>query len=273
MDEKSKVIRAALVVVFVLAVVSAAYYLFIAGKAADRGGGPPPAPVPKPAAGEASGGEAAPAPVLNAPLDGSDEGVRGLAADLSSNPVFARWLKSKDLLRRFAAAVDNIAGGQSPRPQADFFAPAAEFKVLMKGGETFVDPSGYDRYNVIADVLDSISTAGCARFYSGVRPLLQRAYRELGYPNGDFHQTLLRAIVEILRTPVTDEPVALEKGVASWILVDPRLEELSPAQKHLFRMGPENLQLVQAKLREIALALGFGEAQLPRPRVYTSGKK
>ena len=43
-------------------------------------------------------------------------------------------------------------------------------------------------------------------------------------------------------------------------------------EKHLLRMGPENLQLIQAKLREIATALGFGEAQLPRPRLYTPQK-
>jgi hypothetical protein len=33
---------------------------------------------------------------------------------------------------------------------------------------------------------------------------------------------------------------------------DPRLEGLSPPQKQLLRMGPENVKAIQAKLREIA---------------------
>jgi hypothetical protein len=38
-------------------------------------------------------------------------------------------------------------------------------------------------------------------------------------------------------------------------------------------MGPENLQLIQAKLREVALALGFAESQLPQQNIYTSGRQ
>jgi exosome complex RNA-binding protein Rrp42 (RNase PH superfamily) len=78
---------------------------------------------------------------------------------------------------------------------------------------------------------------------------------------------------EILETPVVNEPVALEKKVISYAMVDPKLEELSLAQKHFFRMGPENLQIVQTKLREIALALGLAENELPKPVVYQSGRR
>ena len=38
---------------------------------------------------------------------------------------------------------------------------------------------------------------------------------------------------------------------------DPKLEAMPAAQKQLLRMGPENARAVQAKLREIALALGI----------------
>jgi hypothetical protein len=272
MDERQKIIRTALIVLFILVVIAAAYYLFIAGREKAPGEAAAPALKPMPVGEETVGKDALAAPALTVDLDASDDPVRGLAAELSSNSSFAQWLKTKDLLRRFAAAVDNIAAGQSPRPQFDFFALAGPFKTVARGGKTLVDPAGYDRYNVIADVFDSLSTAGCARIYASVRPLLQQAYRELGYPKEDFHQTLLRAIAEILRTPVVDDPIVLEKGVTTWLMVDPKLEELSPAQKHLLRMGPENLQLIHAKLREIALALGYAEAQLPRSRSYVPGK-
>lgn len=273
MDEKQKIIRAALIILFVLVVIGAAYYFFIAGRSAESpGAGETPLPGQKTAAEEALGKEGPAAPVLTVALDASDNAVRGLAAELSTNAVFGQWLKSKDLLRRFAAAVDNIANGQSPRPQFDFFTLSGEFKVVSRGGRLTLDTSTYDRYNAITDVFDSLSTSGCARAYASAKPLLQQAYRELGYPKEDFNQTLLRAIIEILRAPIVDDPIIVEKGVTTYLMVDPKLEDLSPAQKHLLRMGPENLQLIQAKLREIALALGFGEAQLPRPRLYTPQK-
>ena len=272
MDERQKIIRAALVVLFVLIVVGAAYYFFIAGRSKSPEAEGIALPGRKTAGEEAAGKEGAAVPTLSVGLDASDDAVRGLTAELSSNPVFGQWLKSKDLLRRFAAAVDNIAGGQSPRVQFDFFVPAGEFKVVSRGGRLTLDPAGYERYNTIADVFDSMSASGCARVYASVKPLVQQAYRELGYPNQDFHQTLLRAVIEILKTPVVDDPIIVEKGITTYLMVDPKLEELSPAQKHLLRMGPENLQLIQVKLREIALALGFGEVQLPKPRTYSPEK-
>jgi hypothetical protein len=39
---------------------------------------------------------------------------------------------------------------------------------------------------------------------------------------------------------------------------DPKLESLTAAEKQLLRTGPGNTRVVQAKLREIARALGLG---------------
>jgi len=271
MEENQKVVRTALVVLIVLVACIGVYYLFIA----DRG--KPPASsesVPTEKVGrpdkpsEGPGGGAG----INVALDQSDEVVRKSAGDLSANAVFVQWLKSRDLVRRFVAAVDAIANGQSPRPQADFFALKTPFPVIEKNGRVLLDPAGYDRYNVVADVFDSVSAAACAKLYRDFQGPIEQAYRDLGYPAGGFHKTLFRAILEILRTPIVDAPIVLEKRVASFAYADPRLEELSAAQKHLLRMGPENLQLIQSKLRELALAWGFAETQLPKGRSQTPAK-
>lgn len=273
MDESKKVIRTAILVIFILVVALAAYYFFIAGKGKTDKVTEPALQAQKPAGEEVGSKEGKDLASLSVDLDKSDDIVRSLIAELSSAPTFSQWLKTKDLVRKFVAAVDNIANGQSPRPQMDFFALEGKFKTMIKNGQTYLDPSAYDRYNVVADVFDSVSTTGCARMYGRFKPLFQQAYRELGYPKGDFDQTLLRAFVEILKTPVVDEPVALEQKIMSYAMMDPNLEELSAAQKHLLRMGPENLQLIQAKLREIALALGFTESQLPKQRIYAPVKR
>ncbi len=268
MDEKQKIIRVALIALITIVLGISAYYYFFSGRGKTVGAGVTPTPTEKSQGLPPGTKDAAPVAPIQAVLDQSDDAVRNLIAELSQNPILAKWLQSKDLIRRFVAAVDNVAGGASPRVQLDFFVPSGPFKTVVRGGLTFLDPASFARYNIIADIFDSVGVSGCARAYAASRELLQQAYRELGYPKGDFHQALYRAIIEVLRTPVVEDPIEVELAVSTYLIKDPKLEELDAVQKHLLRMGPENLQLIQVKLREIALALGFMDAQLPIPRPY-----
>lgn len=201
-------------------------------------------------------------------LDSSDVMVRKLAKDLSSHPQLAVWLMNEDLIRRFVAAVDNIANGLSPRFHIEFLAPQGNFQVIKKGGRLYIDPASYKRYNLIVDVFASLDSEGCAKFYDRLKPLFQEAYRELGYPSKDFQEILFKAIIEFLKTPIVEGKILLKKKVITYEMVDPKLEQLSGAQKHLVRMGPQNVRKIQMKLREIALALGIPEDRLPQSRVY-----
>ena len=268
MEEKQKIIRVGVVILIVIVLGFSAYYYFFSGRDKDAIGATAAALDEKSLPGAPEVKDAAAVEPLEAPLDRSDEAVRALVAEVSRDAVLAKWLQSPDLLRRAAAAVDNLANGQSPRAQFDFFTPSGPFKTVVRNGKTYLDPSSFARYNEVADVFDTLNPQGVARVYAACRNLLQQAYRELGYPAGDFHQTLYLAIVEILRTPVVEDPIAVEKNITTYIIADPELEEMDAVQKHLLRMGPENLQLIQVKLRDIALAVGFSEAQLPLPRPY-----
>jgi hypothetical protein len=264
MEDSKKVVRTAIIVLILLVAAAGVYYLFLAnrGKPAGSTDGPAVESV-RPETGVSGVPPAVGA--VTAPLDQTDGLLRGLAGEVSSNPDFLRWIASKDLIRRFVAAVDAVAGGQSPRPQADFFVLKAPFKVVTRAGATYLDPASYARYDIVADVLDSVSVAGAAKLYRDFQSQLRQAYRDLGYPQGDFHTTLLKAINELLQAPIVEAPIEVESTVASYVCIDPRLESLSAPQKHLLRMGPENVQLIQAKLRELAPALGFEEKALAKP--------
>ena len=63
----------------------------------------------------------------------SDAVVRELVSELSANPTLAAWLANEDLIRRFVAAVDNVANGISPTTQLDFMRPEGSFDVIEKG--------------------------------------------------------------------------------------------------------------------------------------------
>jgi len=258
-----------LVILLILALAGALYY-FLIYKKGDKDKGrleaPAAAVLDKESPLPALSDESSRPPVE---LDKSDDFVRQLAKEISSHPRISQWLQSKDLIRRFVAAVDNIANGLSPRSHIDFFQPPGEFAVIKRGSSYVADPKGYSRYDTVTDVFVSLDIQQCVSLFRALKPLCQEAYRDLGYPGEDFEKTFLRAIVELLETPVVEGDIVLEKAVLNYVMLDPELESLSDAKKHLLRMGPENAGAIQAKMREIAIALGFAESRLPRAKVYT----
>ena len=236
----------------------------------------PPPPPPKVVQEE----EKKPLPVTPPKLGQSDDALREKAKDLSPNPKLTEWLKVSNIIRRITAAVDNIAEGQSPRASLKFLAPQKDFSVQKKGEKFYINPKSYARYDLVADVFESLSAEGMVRVFKEFKPLFQEAYRELGYKDRDFQNTLVRAIKELLRTPVVKSDILLEEEegekVVSYVaatMADEKLEDLSDAQKHLLRMGPKNTAKIQGKLREIAKLLGVPENQLPKSRAYYSKVK
>jgi hypothetical protein len=102
-----------------------------------------------------------------------------------------------------------------------------------------------------------LDTKGCVTLYRKLTPALQEAYQELGYPDAKFDDALRKAVNELLKVPVVEKNIELEKKVITYMMADPELENLSAAQKHLLRMGPDNVRSIQAKLREMSRALGY----------------
>jgi hypothetical protein len=199
---------------------------------------------------------------LQVNLNQSDDVVRIRGAELSSHTTLSQWLKSEDLIRSFVAAVDNIANGETPSSHIAFFEPVGDFDIVVRDGIVLIDPGSYKRYNLVADVFSSLNAKLTVRLFRQLNPTLQEAYKELGYPDRVFQKTLVMAITELLKVPILDRNIEVEKDVVSYKLVDPRLESLNPAQKHLLRMGPENIEIIQAKLRELAKELGVADSEV-----------
>ena len=57
--------------------------------------------------------------------------------------------------------------------------------------------------------------------------------------------------------------MALASKSVAYEFADPRLQSLSSAQRQFLRMGPRNVRLIQAKLREIAPLMGIPAESLP----------
>ena len=216
-----------------------------------------PEPPAAPGGGEP---ESVPATTLP-PLAESDAVVRELAGGLSQHPGLSGWLSGQGLIQRFVAVVDNLAEGTSPRPHLLFLAPEASFQTVTRNGRLYVDPRSYGRYDGVADVLASLDPRAAVGLYRQLQPLCEEAYRELGHPPGRFDDVLAKAIQTLLATPVVEGEIELTPKVVTYAFADPRLEALSPAQRHLLRMGPRNVRLIQGELRALAAALGVPESE------------
>jgi hypothetical protein len=188
---------------------------------------------------------------LDIKLNASDGTLRELLKECSPRREFANWLINDEIIRKFVAVVDNIAGGISPASHLEFLAPSGAFKTITKGYNIYIDPNSYKRYNSIARVIESLDAKQLVKIYKEIKPLVNEAYKELGYPDKNFQDTLFQAFSVLLNTPVPKDDVLLVEKVTSFAFSDPGLENLSAAQKHLIRMGRVNAGKIQAKIKEI----------------------
>ena len=123
MEEKQKVILAGIIFIVLVVLAIAIYYFFIL----DRGGEQPTADevveqaLPSASEDEEKAPETEAVEPLQVDLNKSDPVIRDLIKGITSSPQLTNWAKTNDLILKFVAGVDNIANGQSPRAQVDFF--------------------------------------------------------------------------------------------------------------------------------------------------------
>jgi hypothetical protein len=202
-------------------------------------------------------------------LDDSDAYARGAAQTLFTQALPQPWLQADRLIRRVTAAALIVADGASPRDSLSFLRPRGKFRVKRQKGRVTVDPASYARYDAVGDAAASLDAQAAARWIQASRPLFQAACGELDDHNCDIKDALVRSATLLLKTPVVQGDITLKAKVVTWQMTDETLESLQPAQKHLLRLGPRNEAKVQQKLRELALALGASDAELPKPAAYT----
>lgn len=253
---RSRHLRIAGVVIVLVAVGAGGWYWWRShARASSRGTTPnttadaaPPAPA-----------AATPAePQLELPaLDASDGFVRKLVSGLSSHPQLASWLASDKLVHRFVVSVVDVANGKSPEDQLGFLQPKRAFRARKSGDSLVVDPASYRRFDAVTATFVSLDTAGVAKLYRELSPLMQQAYQDLGLRDGTtFQSALARAFGRLLAVSFPDRPPTLVLNSVPYAYASPALEGQSAAAKDLLRFGPENGKKVQAKLRDLARAMG-----------------
>ncbi|MCP5109081.1 MAG: DUF3014 domain-containing protein [bacterium] len=266
METYRKVIWGSIVLAVVLIAAFIVYFFIIKEDPSQPPSPPPPVSGPVSTASESpvkkadAEGDPSEGQPLHVRLDESDGTLRELLKDCSPHPGFGGWLKNKDMIRRFVAVVDNIARGESPASHLPFLVPRGKFKVVKQDESFYIAQATYRRYDAIADIISSFDGEKLVELYARLKPLAEEAYKELGYPDKKFNDTLLQAISVLLNTPVPGNDILLREKVTAYAFDDPGLENLGAAQKHLLRMGPKNAAKIKAKLKEIVKAIRGGSS-------------
>jgi hypothetical protein len=250
------------VAVVAAAIIALAYFLFLAppGEKAQTfitDASAPAVPPSPPAAAREAEDDPAIVP-LDLDLEQSDAAVRELVGEQEVPAALRGWLRQKDLVRTVVAVVDAIARGDSPAPLLPFLAPTDKFQVMEKDGELRADPKGFRRFEPLVNAFTAVPDRTWITWYRTLRPTLEKAFRELGYPGVTFARRLRQAGEQLLQTPRFTERIALERKIMSYAFADPGLEALTPAQKHMLRLGPGNAERVRKKLRALAAQLKAG---------------
>jgi len=243
----------------VLLLAIAAAYMYLRAPAADPAAAPAAAVEPSKRDQSAERGEE----IVLPPLDETDALVRDLVGKLSSYPVIAAWLTTDGLILNFAAVTSRVANREDVAQELRAIGPVAPFRPRVSRDRLYLDPSSYKRYDRYSAAVSSIDSRGAARLYATLKPRILDASRRIDPSAPEFDSVMERAFVDLLRVPIVEGEIELVPHGIVYGFADPRLEELSPAQKHLLRMGPQNVQTIQKKLREIADYLGIPASRLP----------
>jgi Protein of unknown function (DUF3014) len=199
---------------------------------------------------------AGPVGVALPPMSEMDPLVRGLFSALSTQPALLAWLASDDLTGAIATAIVRLAGGESPARDLAVLRPAQGFGVARRSGVAYVDPASYARYASLVQAVTSVDAARLATVFTTLKPRIVEAYVAQGNAADDFDAAVARALGIVVATPDVPADAALVPGVGGFEYANAAYEGLSPAQKHLIRMGPAQARAVRDAVTRFAAALG-----------------
>lgn len=248
----------------VLAAVAWFWWPRDAAPVADRAA-PPPAVIDRAEPAPAARGPLHPLLPPPAALTGADAVQAALVQALGSDNV-ARFLQTGNFAQRAVATLDSLGREHAPVAMWPVLPTPGRFAVEEEAGTARIAPANAARYDAFAGFAASLDAQRTVDLYRRLYPLLQQAYRELGFGDRYLNDRVVEVIDLLLATPEPAQPpeVALleVKGpyasTQPWTryeFVDPAWQSLAAGQKILLRMGADHRLRLKAKLREIRAQL------------------
>jgi hypothetical protein len=258
----------AILLVLAALVVASVLVLWLWSTASERQPAPPApvtqappaqeqAPVPQP---PASAPVQYPVAAEEQPLQAEE--IPAALGGLLGTKAAATFLQTDNFARRFAATVDSLGREHSPSRTWPVLPPPGHFLVEERPDGTVIAPENAARYTPLVLLAGTIDIPAAVHLYRRMYPLLQQAYRELGFGERYLNDRVVEVVDLLLATPEPPESPRVDllpvKGpvpsLQPWVryqFVDPSLESLGAGQKILVRVGPVN----QRRLKTMLAAL------------------
>jgi Protein of unknown function (DUF3014) len=194
---------------------------------------------------------------LPAHLDQSDSSVLAVAAELS--PLLAQWLLPEEQIRKWVLAVDLLADGKMPQRHRPVDYTVAPFKVIAEQGATEEDrfvsvDRNSERFTPLINAVVDIEPRTLGRYYQAWLPIFEQAYAELG-KKGAFQARVSLAADNMLRVGAMPGRGVLQQPHVLYEFESDHLEQRSPLEKALWRIGDSNREVLQAYLKELKFYL------------------
>ncbi len=206
-------------------------------------------PLPEPAAMPAETGEES-IPALPEPGQ-SDAFIQALLKQLFGETAARELLSAPHFMPRMMIIIDALPRRDLPLQHLPVAPPRGSFRVAASDDGEVIASANFARYTPYVELAESVSSRQLAQSYLRIYPLMEQVYREMGYPEGHFHDRMIAVLDHLLATPRIEEPILLEEHIARYRYADPQLEALSAGQKLLIRMGSHNADRIKEVLNEL----------------------
>ncbi|MDO9319603.1 MAG: DUF3014 domain-containing protein [Gammaproteobacteria bacterium] len=184
-------------------------------------------------------------------LNLSDAFVLTRLGALETGARLLELLSSEELVRRFVVFVENVSQGSLPQleyPVRRLQQPMAVREIDENLYE--MQTVSYQRYTPLIDALTAVNPEQALAIYRVLKPLFQEAFAEIGYPNRNFDEVVIRAIDNVLNAQTAEGPFQLVKPKIMYVYADAGVESMTPVEKQLLRMGPQNAEKLKAALTQ-----------------------
>lgn len=161
----------------------------------------------------------------------------------------------EQLIARIVATVDNLPREEASTKMWPVQPVGSWIKTIGSGEELRLDPANSERYAAYISLVQALSVDKLVGIYREFYPYFQKAYADLGYPDGYFNDRLVVVLDDLLATPEPTEAPRLVQKKIRYQFADPDLASRSAGQKIMLRIGIENARIVKVKLREIRKAV------------------
>ena len=182
-------------------------------------------------------------------LSESDDAFRQDILGLSSG--FSPWMNTKNIIKQWIIAANDFSQNLRLHKHFRHFKLTQPFQVATHDSGLYISEQSYQRYNALASAVHTVDVKSALNLYEKYRPLLQQVFEQFAYPEQyKLEDIIKKAGSNILLAPILESKVRVIKPSVYYKFADQKLETLSPVQKQMIRMGPENTRIIQAKLRK-----------------------